>query len=74
VGPEDSSDFIARMDARDRMLAAWAEEDKSKALDKPAGSAPTEQERARLAAWEADLARREAELRRDDGPTAEPDA
>jgi hypothetical protein len=74
VGPEDSSDFIARMDARDRMLAAWAEEDQSKALDKPTGSAPTEKDRARLAAWEADLARREDELRRTEGPTAEPDA
>jgi Phospholipase_D-nuclease N-terminal len=71
VGPEDRSDFIARMEARDRLLAAWAEEDRTKAIDKPTGSAPTEQERARLAAWEADLARREAELRPTDGPTGE---
>ena len=74
VGPEDAAGFIARMEARDRMLAAWAEEDKTKSLDKPKGSAPTEQERQRLEAWEADLARREAELRRQDEPPAQPQA
>jgi len=78
VGPEDSADFIARLEARDRMLAAWAEEDRAKQLepgrppDEPVGSMHTEQERERLAAWEADLARREAELRGDEDPPADP--
>jgi hypothetical protein len=73
VGPEDASDFMGRLEARDRMLAAWAEEDNAKALGRPGDTAPTDEEKARLAEWEADLARREAELRRAEGP-AEPDA
>ena len=129
IGPEDATDFIARLEARDRMLAAWAEEDRAKQLGSadlpestgslpsgssrsesvpsaepppnladstgsapsgsaPSGSAPvgsvpsrslpsgstpvgaarTEQDLERLLAWEADLARREAELRGQQDP------
>jgi hypothetical protein len=72
VGPEDSADFIARIEARDRMLAAWAEEDQAKRPESLTGSAPTEQDRRRLEEWEADLARREAELRRQAAPGTPP--
>jgi hypothetical protein len=73
VGPEDAPDFIARMEARDQMLAAWAEEDRAKELNGPTTKPPSDDEQARLAAWEEDLARREAELRRpDEPPPAEP--
>ena len=77
IGPEDSQEFIAGIEARDRQLKAWADEDRKTAeLDKSLRrgelTADGPADAHTLAEWEADLARREAELRRPkDGP-AEP--
>jgi len=38
VKREATADFVARIEARDRLLAEWAEEDKRKAADRDAAS------------------------------------
>jgi hypothetical protein len=79
LGPEDSHDFIAGIEARDRQLKAWAEEDRAaaereKARLDPANVNDAPPDARTLAEWEADLARREAEFRRSkEGPAAPPD-
>lgn len=71
VSAEEEGDFIARIEARDRMLAQWAEEDRRKA-EESSGVRPPLGDQAeidrRVAELEADLARGESELQRgDDG-------
>jgi hypothetical protein len=66
--PDDSADFMARIEARDRLLAAWAEEDRRKAESRagPQDQPDTAEVDRRLAELEAELGRPGVEHRPED--------